>query len=106
MATQTPDPTRITMFSADWCSDCRRSKRLLDSLGVDYDYVDVEVSAEAAAQSFAISGRTSIPVISFPDATHQVEPSDAALTAKLVELGALDGLRPIGTGGRAATIEA
>jgi len=89
MATQTPDPTRITMFGADWCSDCRRSKTLLDTLGVDYDYVDVEVSAEAAEQSLAISGRTSIPVIAFPDSTHQVEPSDADLKAKLVALGAL-----------------
>ena len=89
MATVTPDPTRITMFGADWCSDCRRSKSLLDTLGVDYDYVDVEVSAEAAEQSRAISGRTNIPVISFPDATHQVEPSNADLEAKLRELGAL-----------------
>jgi mycoredoxin len=25
----------ITMYGADWCSDCRRSKKLLDGMGVD-----------------------------------------------------------------------
>jgi mycoredoxin len=80
---------RVTMFGAAWCSDCRRSKALLDSLGVDYDYVDVEASAEAADRAFAISGRTNIPVVLFPDATHQVEPSDADLKSKLEAVGAL-----------------
>jgi glutaredoxin len=83
------DSSTITMFGADWCSDCRRSKALLDELGVAYDYVDVEVSAEAAEQAKAISGRINIPVVVFPDGTHQVEPSNAALRDKLVEVGAL-----------------
>ena len=76
-------PEKITMYGADWCSDCRRSKALLDAEGVDYDYVDVEQSAEAADAAKAISGRTSIPVIAFPDGSFQVEPSDAELLAKL-----------------------
>jgi mycoredoxin len=73
----------VTMYGADWCSDCRRSKALLDRLGVDYEYVDVEASAQAADRAFAISGRTSIPVVVFADGEFQVEPSDAELTAKL-----------------------
>ena len=80
---------RITMFGADWCSDCRRTKSLLDSLSIDYDYVDVEVNAEAAERSRAISGRTNIPVVTFPDSTFQVEPSNADLESKLRELGRL-----------------
>ena len=71
------------MYGADWCSDCRRSKALLDAEGVDYDYVDVEQSAEAADTAKAISGRINIPVITFPDGSFQVEPSDAELLAKL-----------------------
>lgn len=71
------------MYGADWCSDCRRSKALLDAEGVDYDYIDVEQSAEAAEAAKAISGRTSIPVIAFPDGSFQVEPSDDDLRAKL-----------------------
>ncbi len=79
---------RITMYGAAWCSDCRRSKALLDGLNVDYDYVDVEAVEDGADRARAISGRQSIPVITFPDATHFVEPSDIDLRAKLVELGA------------------
>ncbi|RZU63947.1 glutaredoxin [Microterricola gilva] len=80
---------RITMFGATWCSDCRRSKSLLDTLGVDYDYVDLEVEIDGADRAKAISGRTNIPVIVFPDATHMVEPRDSELHAKLGELAAI-----------------
>jgi mycoredoxin len=79
----------ITLYGADWCSDCRRSKALLDSRGVNYNYVDVDAVLEGADAAKAISGRTSIPVIAFPDGTHQVEPGDAELEAKLREVGAL-----------------
>lgn len=76
----------LTMYGAGWCSDCRRSKALLDGLGVEYTYVDVEESAEAADAARAISGRTNIPVIVFPDGAFQVEPSDADLRAKIEAL--------------------
>ncbi|GAA4162690.1 hypothetical protein GCM10022286_21980 [Gryllotalpicola daejeonensis] len=79
---------KITMFGAAWCSDCRRSKALLDRLGVDYDYVDVEHVEDGAARAEAISGRKNIPVIVFPDASHFVEPTDAELEAKLQETAA------------------
>jgi len=82
-------PPEITLYGADWCSDCRRSKALLDAKGVSYTYVDVEAVLEGADAAFAISGRTNIPVISYSDGSHQVEPSDADLTAKLIEVGAL-----------------
>ena len=77
------NPDRILMFGADWCRDCRRSKALLDTRGVDYDYVDVEQIVDGADRAKAISGRTNIPVIVFPDGSHLVEPSDAELAAKL-----------------------
>ena len=81
--------SEITMYGADWCSDCRRSKALLDANAIDYTYVDVELSAEAADAARAISGRTNIPVISFGDGSHLVEPSDADLEARLRAVGAL-----------------
>ena len=76
----------ITMYGADWCGDCRRSKRLLDRLGVDYDHVDLLQVPDAADVAHAISGRTNIPVIVFPDGTHLVEPADAELHDKLTSL--------------------
>ncbi|HEY8317993.1 MAG TPA: glutaredoxin family protein [Amnibacterium sp.] len=74
---------RITMYGAAWCGDCRRSKAVLDASGIDYDYVDVEASKEAADAAVAISGRTSIPVIVLPDGSHLVEPSDAELRERI-----------------------
>jgi glutaredoxin len=82
-ATVPETTTRPLMFGADWCSDCRRSKALLDASGVEYDYVDVEAVRDGADRAFEISGRTNIPVILFPDGTHLVEPSNAELSAKL-----------------------
>ena len=77
------DPADITVYGADWCRDCRRSKALLDAEGVAYRWVDVEASKEAADAAIAVSGRSSIPVIVFPDGSHLVEPSDEALRTKL-----------------------
>jgi mycoredoxin len=90
----TPDasaaPTAsLTMFGAEWCRDCRRSKKLLDGLGVAYDYVDLESVPDGADRALAISGRTQIPVIVFADDTHLVEPSDADVRAKLTALGTI-----------------
>lgn len=71
------------MFGAEWCSDCRRAKALLDELATEYDYIDLEREADAADRARAISGRTNIPVIAFPDGSHLVEPSNAELTERV-----------------------
>ena len=77
----------ITMYSADWCGDCRRSKRLLDELGVDYTIIDVEADPAASDKVIEINGgMRSIPVIVFKDGTHMTEPSDNDLKAKLQAL--------------------
>ncbi|MBT2517757.1 glutaredoxin family protein [Streptomyces sp. ISL-90] len=78
-------PDRLTVYGADWCVDCRRSKALLERRGVDYDYIDLEVVLDGADRARAISGRTQIPVVVFPDGTHFTEPTDAELAAKLDE---------------------
>ena len=78
----TDDKTPIVMYGADWCRDCVRAKAFFDNAGVAYSYVDIEVVADGAERALAISGRTNIPVVVFPDGSHLVEPSDAALRAK------------------------
>ncbi|WP_433675405.1 glutaredoxin family protein [Microbacterium gorillae] len=82
----TPAPDTITMFGAAWCGDCRRTKKQLDELGVAYTYVDLEADPAAADVAKDISGRTNIPVVVYPDASHHVEPSNADVEAKLTEL--------------------
>jgi glutaredoxin-like protein len=75
------------MYSADWCGDCVRSKRLLDSLEVSYEIIDVESVPGASEKVIEINGgKRSIPVILFPDGTHLTEPSDIDLKAKLEAL--------------------
>ena len=73
----------VVYYGADWCSDCRRSKKLMDTLGVQYEEKNVEESAEYTAEAESISGRKNIPVIQFADGKFLVEPSDADLFAEL-----------------------
>ena len=82
----TPGAT-IDFYGAQWCKDCRRSKKLLDNLGVAYIYHDLETEEGAPDRALEISGQKHIPVLHFSDGTFQVEPSDDELTEKVVELG-------------------
>ena len=77
----------IEMYGADWCGDCRRSKALLDRLGVEYAYLQVDADDALRDRAIAIAGRQSIPVIVFPDGSFLVEPSDPALAEKVAALG-------------------
>lgn len=78
---------QIDFYGAEWCGDCRRTKRLLDRLNVAYNYHDTANDPEAEFKAIEISGRQSIPVLKFADGTHFVEPSDPDMEAKLKELG-------------------
>ncbi|MCR8669894.1 glutaredoxin domain-containing protein [Agrococcus sp. HG114] len=81
--------TTIRMYGADWCRDCRRTKQQLDGLAVAYDYIDLEQDEAAAREAQRISGRMQIPVVVFPDGSHQVEPTNAEVEAKLKALALL-----------------
>lgn len=39
---------KIKVYGADWCGDTKRTRKLLDGLGVEYDYIDVEQDAQAS----------------------------------------------------------
>jgi glutaredoxin-like protein len=78
---------QIVMYGADWCGDCRRSKRLLEELNVEYTLIDVDADLSAADKVIEINGGAkSIPVLVFQDGTHLTEPSDNDLKAKLQSL--------------------
>jgi glutaredoxin len=79
--------SEVTFYSADWCSDCRRSKSLMNTLGVEYELKDVEHNPEFAVEAEQIAGRKNIPVIQFADGKFLVEPSDAELHAELTIRG-------------------
>ena len=39
---------RVKVYGADWCKDTQRTRKQLDSLGVAYDYLNVEEDEQAA----------------------------------------------------------
>jgi glutaredoxin len=83
------------MFGAEWCRDCRRATGVLNELGVDYKYVDLEEHVEAAKEASSFSGMTRIPVIVFPDGSWLSEPSNLELTAKVnLVAGSKSGVDP------------
>lgn len=79
----------IRVYGADWCRDCRRTKKQLTELAVPFEYIDVEHDPAATERAREISGRTNIPVVVYPDGTHHVEPDDAQVEAKLRELSVI-----------------
>jgi mycoredoxin len=81
----TGDTTQnIVLFSTRWCGDCRRAKRLFDALGVPFTEINIDEDCAAAARVMRLNdGMRSVPTILFPDGSVLVEPSNAALEAKL-----------------------
>ena len=74
----------ITLYGAYWCPDCRRSKQFLGEHQIPYTWIDIE--QDAAAEQYVIDkndGKRIIPTIVFDDGSFLVEPSNAALAAKL-----------------------
>ena len=78
---------KIILYGANWCPDCRRSKELLDLMGVKYEYIDLEKNPDAAQKVVEINkGYQSIPTIVFPDGHVLVEPSNNELKKEIEEL--------------------
>lgn len=86
-----PAQEGITLYGAQWCGDTRRSTGLLDRLGVDYTYVDVDTNEAGNAWAIAQrGGERRIPTIFLaPDQPLLFEPSDDDLREALVKTGYL-----------------
>lgn len=75
---------KIKVYATTWCSDCRLAKHVLESRSIDYDWINIEDDADAAALVLQINGGySSVPTILFPDGRVLVEPSKAELEAAL-----------------------
>ncbi|NUQ35974.1 MAG: glutaredoxin family protein, partial [Planctomycetaceae bacterium] len=55
--------TKLTVYSAAWCPDCRRFKAWLDKEGVVYDYVGIDEDENAAAYLESHTGKRAIPFV-------------------------------------------
>lgn len=79
--------TRILVYATPWCGDTRRARRVLDELGVMYDFIDIRQDQAAARWVEEVNGGfRSSPTILFPDGDIFVEPSEGALRIKLRDL--------------------
>ena len=76
--------SKITVYGATWCPDCKRAKKFLGEQRVHYNWVDIEEHPESQAYVEKVNnGKRIIPTIVFEDGSVLVEPSDADLAKKL-----------------------
>ena len=78
-----PD-SKITVYGAPWCPDCKRAKQFLGEQRVAYNWVDIDQDEDGRRYvQQANQGKQIIPTILFEDGSILVEPSNAELAAKL-----------------------
>jgi len=83
-----PTDAPIRMYTTMWCPDCIRAKAVLRRLKVDFVEIDVDKDKAGYQIVFEYNGgKRVVPTIFFPDGTVLVEPSNQALSAKVLELG-------------------
>jgi mycoredoxin len=74
----------IKVYAANWCGDCRRTRRFLDRHKIPYEWINIDKDPQG--EQFVLTtnrGMRSVPTIVFPDGSILVEPSDTELAAKL-----------------------
>ncbi len=76
--------TPLRVLGTSWCSDCTRSKALLDAHAITYEWIDIERDDEAAREVEARNnGARVVPTIVLSDGSVLVEPSDEQLARAL-----------------------
>ena len=76
-------PSQVVMYSASWCPDCKRSKKLLNEYQIKYLDVDIGKDNDAFIFVEKLVRRVRIPTIIFPDGSILIEPEDAELKKRL-----------------------
>ena len=77
------DPS-LTVYGAAWCPHCKRVKKFLAGHRIGYTNVDVDADPQAIERLKQLqAGGQIIPTVVYPDGTHEVNPSDEALAARL-----------------------
>lgn len=74
----------ITIYGAPWCPDCRRVKRLLGELRLDYEWVDIDVDPDAEAYvRRRSSGKLVMPMVDLGGGVVLGAPTSAELAERL-----------------------
>lgn len=76
-------PTRIIMYSTQYCPDCQRAKAFFEANNIPYTRILIEDNHEATEFVMQVNnGFRSVPTILFPDGSVLVEPSWQELREK------------------------
>jgi glutaredoxin len=68
----------VTMYTAQWCPDCRRAKSFMKERGVTFREIDIENNPEAAALVMRVNdGRRRIPTMEIDGRYFACSPFDA-----------------------------
>ena len=74
----------VLMYSTTYCGDCRRSKALLQRMGVPFEEINIDHDPQAATEVQRLNrGYRSVPTIIIGGDTVLTEPSDRELAAAL-----------------------
>ncbi|MCU1305547.1 MAG: glutaredoxin-like protein [Acidobacteriaceae bacterium] len=85
----------VTVYGADWCPHSAQTREELDSLGVNYDYINVDEDKEAEREVIRWNGgeKRKIPVVVVKrDNTESmfVAPTRQELESELTRLGLMN----------------
>jgi glutaredoxin len=77
----------ITMYSTNWCPDCRRAKSFLRERGVDFREVDIEQDPSAEAIVIkANDGKRTVPTLEVGGRYFACSPFDAEQLAEELKI--------------------
>ena len=81
----TSTPTApVTMFTTSWCGYCVRLKRMMQTEGIDFAEVNIEVDEQAADIVMnANGGNRTVPTLVFSDGSALTNPSIDQVKAQL-----------------------
>ena len=79
-------PKPVVAYTTSWCPDCIRSKRLLKSMGVAFQEIDIEEVDGAEAEMRSRNGGSGkVPTVFIGDDIFLIEPTDADLRQAIQE---------------------
>ncbi|MDQ6937901.1 MAG: mycoredoxin [Actinomycetota bacterium] len=77
----------VTMYSTTWCGYCKRLKRSLQSEGIDFAEVNIELDEAAAELVMNVNGgNQTVPTLVFADGSALTNPTLAEVRTRLAEV--------------------
>ncbi len=79
---------QVKIYGADWCGDTRRALRVLDSKGVQYDYINIDQDRDGEKKVIEFNkGKRRIPLVEIASEKGEVNalsvPSESELEKAL-----------------------